>query len=80
MKKRKIALAALIFYMTSTGFGIEKNDADVKSEVQKKSKPGQASTYLEKGAHKGKVLKTMSSGSCSIMDLLIGIKITILPV
>jgi hypothetical protein len=68
MKNRKIVMAALIFCMTSTGFGINKNDADVKSEVQKKSKSGQASAYLEKGAHKGKVLTTMNSGGYTYIE------------
>jgi len=68
MKKRTIALAALIFCLNLTGFGIEKDAADLKPDVQAKSKPGQASAYLEQGIHKGKVLTTMNSGGYTYIE------------
>ncbi|MFC2163968.1 DNA-binding protein [Acidobacteriota bacterium] len=68
MKKSVIHMTVLILSTTIISFGIGKDNPGAKSKIQEKSKPGQASSYLEKGAHKGKVLQTMNSGGYTYIE------------
>ena len=68
MRRRLIPVIVLILCVGLTGFGIGKDNTGAKSKIQDKSKTEQASTYLEKGTHRGKVVQTMNSGGYTYIE------------
>ena len=68
MKKRLLTILCFLLSLTVTGLVAGEDFVGIRLKIQEKSKPGQASPYLEKGAHKGVVLRTMDSGGYTYIE------------